>query len=314
MRIKDLFSGTKKVMTPMGISKMGRLHDVEGLVEALDHVERHLRANVLDELIALSEKNRFDMMIQCGVIGKLMVIFKDGNWKERKRAALLLSSFILHKRMNHVLRHDWTIKAIISELPQADDALRRNLVYCVYELCRANMGHQVVYNNGINALVGAMTTDDPDIHYWSLYSLSMISSLGYQELILKTNLLPMLNRDLSSLDGEVHSLAEVLRDGLYNWKDKDSVSEDEPGFRDVNKQQGYEDLGVIDGYQRPRMEMERPRTIEGNTLTSVGEKVRDVKDDDVEMILDIDAEPSEAKHAIEFSNEDDSEDEFELEV
>lgn len=314
MRIKDIFAGHRKVLTPMGINKMGRLHDVEGLVESLDHVDRSLRANVLDELVALSEKGRYDRMIQMGVIGKLMPIFSNGDWRERKRGALLLSSFILHKRINMVLRHDWTMRALISQLPQADDVLRKNIVYCIYEFCNRGLGHQVVYNNGIQALVGALKYDDPDIHYWALYSLSCISSLGYQELILKTDLLPNLNKDLRSMDGEIYSLAEVLLDGLYNWRDKDSEMEEERTPMEKNRKEGYEELGVIDGYHRPGMKGKKPRTRKNGALTSSGRKARHVSDDDVEMVLDLDSEATEAKPAIAYVNEDEEEDEFEIEV
>lgn len=314
MRIKDIFAGKKKVLTPIGIKKMGKVHDVEGLVEILDKVDRPLRVNVLDELVKLSEKNRYDHMISAGVIGKLMPIFREGDWSERKRAALLLSSFIIHKRTANVLRHDWTVKAMISQLPEADEDLRKNIVFCLYEFCRMNMGHQVVYNDGIPALVSAMRSNDPDVHFWTLFSISCIASLGYQELILKTDLLPNLNRDLKSLDGQVHSLAEALLDDLYNWRDMETEVRESshPGVK--NKMEGYEDLGVIDGYHRPGMKGSRPRTLNDGTLTSSGSKVRDVKDDDVEMILDLDAERTPVKPAVIYTNEDDAEDEFEIEA
>lgn len=314
MRIKDLFAGKRKVLTPLGIKKMGKVHDVEGLVEALDHVDRTLRIYVLEELVTLSEKSRYDRMIDGGVIGKLMPIFSDGDWKERKRAALLLSSFIIHKRIHRVLRHDWTMEVLISQLPDADEGLRKNLVYCIYEFCRNNMGHQVVYNNGIQALAGTMSSEDPDVHYWALYSLSCIASLGYQELILQTNLLPYLNMVLRSLDGEVYSLAEVLLDGLYNWKDMESEPEEVSAIPSKNKKDGYEELGVIDGYHRPGLTGVRPKTRNGDTLTSFGSLVRNVKDDDIEMVLDLDAEKVEVKPAITFRNEDEGEDEFEIEI
>jgi len=191
MRVMDLFGGKRRVLTPLGIRKMGKLHDVEGLVDILDKVDRPLRIDVLDELVALSEKNRFDQMMDFGVIGKLLPIFQEGNWNERKRSALLLSSFILHHRIHRVLKHDWTMKALISQMKEADDILRKNLTYCIYEFCRRNLGHQVVYHNGIPALVEGMRSDDPDVHYWALFSLSCIASLGYQELILKTDILPI---------------------------------------------------------------------------------------------------------------------------
>jgi hypothetical protein len=109
-------------------------------------------------------------------------------------------------------------------------------------------------------------------------------------------------------------MAEVLLDGLYNWRDKDSVPEDDPTFRETDKRQGYEELGVIDGYHRPDQGGQRPRTKSGKRLTSVGEKVRDVKEDDIEMILDTNSTSDDVKKAIVFTNEDEDEDDFELEV
>jgi len=316
MRVMDLFGGKRRVLTPLGIKRMGKLHDVDGLVDILDKVDRSLRADVLDELVNLSEKNRYDLMISGGVIGKLLPIFQGGNWNERKRAALLLSSFILHQRVPQVLKHDWTMKALISQMGEADDILRKNLTYCIYEFCRRNLGHQVVYYNGIPALVDGMRSEDPDVHYWALYSMSCIASLGYQELILKTDLLPMLNRDLGSMDGEVHSLAEMLVDNIYNWRDMESASKEIPPEPPKKKGSGYEDLGVTDGYHRPGGRANRPVSRKGSKLTSQGSKVRDVKDDDVEVIMDLDQAVEERdppKTAFENPSEDD-EDEFVIEV
>ncbi|MGA1792679.1 MAG: hypothetical protein ACMUHM_01900 [Thermoplasmatota archaeon] len=316
MRVMDLFGGRKRVLTPLGIIKMGKLHDVEGLVDILDKVDRPLRVHVLDQLVALSEKNRFDQMMDVGVIGKLLLVFQEGSWNERKRAALLLSSFILHQRIHRVLKHDWTMKALISQMGEADDILRKNLTYCIYEFCRRNLGHQVVYHNGIPAIVESMRSEDPDVHYWALYSMSCIASLGYQELILRTDLLPMLNRDLGSMDGEVHSLAEMLVDNIYNWRDMESEAREAPAAAEKEKRSGYEDLGVTDGYHRPGTRSQRPASGKGSKLTTQGSKVRNVKDDDVEVIMDLDeaaAEKEAPRTAYENLSEDD-EDDFVIEI
>jgi hypothetical protein len=113
----------------------------------------------------------------------------------------------------------------------------------------------------------------------------------------------------------VHSLAEVLLDDLYNWRDKDSVPEQQPTHKEKNKREGYEELGVIDGYHRPGMTGSKPKTRKNGTLTSVGEAVRDVRDDEVEMVIDLDSEKTEVKDAITFMNiEEAEEDDFEIEI
>jgi hypothetical protein len=279
MGLTDYLLGKKKIITYHGLKSMAQVHDVKGLVEAMDSVDENLMPHLLDFLIALSDKGRFDEMLVNGVMEKLRGILEQGIWIEKKRAAILISSFIGHRRIEYVKLFDLE-KELLGLLPTEDAELARNLTYIIAELCSAGRSDQVAANEGIDKLAVSMEITDPWVHSYVIHSMQELTLKGYEEGILKTNLLNKLREDLSHERSDIANQARLLLNDLYNWKNTGAQWGEVMSREEILEEPepippaGFESIGTKDGYSRPEYIKAPKKKKEGKKVyTSDGREV-----------------------------------------
>ncbi len=288
MGLTDYLLGKKKIITYHGLKSMAQVHDVKGLVEAMDSADENLMPHLLEFLIQLSDKGRFDDMLVCGVMEKVRRILERGIWLEKKRAVILISTFIGNRRTDYIKLFDLE-RDILSLLPTDDDELAMNATYVIAELCSAGRTGQVAAYNGIEKLAASMETTDPWVHSYIIHSMQELTLKGHEEAILKTNLLNKLREDLGHERSDIANQARILLNDLYNWKNtgaqwgevmshEEVIDEPEPA-----PPTGFEDIGTKDGYSRPEA-MKAPKARKGKkkVYTSDGREVG--KKEDLETV------------------------------
>jgi hypothetical protein len=267
MGLTDYLLGKKKIVTYHGLKNMAQVHDVKGLVEAMDSVDENLMPHLLEFLIVLSEKGRFDEMLVNGVMEKLRSILERGIWLEKKRAVILISTFIGHHRTDYIKLFELE-RDILALLPTDDDELAMNAAYIMAELCSAGRTEEVAANNGIEKLAASMESNDPWVHSYVIHSMQELTLRGHEEAILKTNLLTKLREDLNHERSDIANQARLLLNDLYNWKNtgaqwgevmshEEVVDEPQP-----TPPTGFESIGTTDGYSRPDT-LKAPKAMKG---------------------------------------------------
>jgi hypothetical protein len=290
MGLTDYLTGKRRMITYHGLKSMAQVHDVKGLVDAMDNVDENLMPHLLEFLIALSDKGRFDEMLVNGVMEKLRRILERGIWLEKKRAVILISAFIGYRRADYIKLFELE-RYILSLLPTDDDELTMNATYIIAELCSAGRSEMVAANGGIEKLTACMESTDPWVHSYVIHSMQELTLKGYEEAILKTNLLNKLREDLNHERSDIANQARLLLNDLYNWKNTGAQWGEVMSHEEVVEEPqpapptGFESIGTKDGYSRPEtIKVPKGRKGKKKIYTSVGREVGKKEDlDTVEV-------------------------------
>jgi len=288
MGLTDYLLGKKKIITYHALKSMAQVHDAKGLVEAMEGVDDNLMPHLLDFLIMLSEKGRFDEILANGAMDRLRRILEKGPRPVKKRAVVLISTFIGHRRTDYIARFELE-RYLLELLPTDDHELARNVTYVIAELCSAGRAEQVAANEGIEKLAVSLEMTDPWVHSYIIHSMQELTKKGYQETILKTNLLNKLREDLNHEEKDIANGARLLLNDLYNWKNTGARWGEVMKHEEVVEgpqtapEADFESIGTTDGYSRPET-FKAPIVKKGRKklYTSDGREV--VKKEDLETV------------------------------
>ena len=281
MRIRSVFKSGLWRTSPPGIKEMAFHCDCAGLIEILDKVNQEHIPLVLAYLTDLSEKGWYDRIISYGAIPKVTELMHHGPFNQKRNAVFLISSLITHGRCEIVLANDGIIDGMVNLLNEEDEDLTRCITYCMSMYCTTGAAEVLIDVGGIEMIGPHVTSDDMMTVYYCLYTLNTLSSMGYQEEILETEVDKRI--DYHMLDNlEIASLSKLLLDDLYNWKEESfCLEEDELEILPDN----MEEIGLNDGYLRPESRKQRIEPRDGSILGYDGKEIVEEEDEEVIVVL-----------------------------
>lgn len=305
MGIRSVFKSGLGKSSPNGLYKMSRMVDVAGLVDHIDKVNHDDIYLVFQYLTELSEYGNYDKIISYGAIPRAVEMMHTGPLNLRKSAMFLLYSLISKGRGDIVLATDGVIESALSLLEEEQEKeIEGGIAYILSTLCSMGGAEDFIDRDGIEKIAPLIKSDDENTVLYTLFILTTVSAMGYQEEILTTKVNQHISYHMPDND-DIESLSQILLDDLYNWNEE-SFSLDEEDLEIIDKR--LEMIGVEDGYFRPNIAKPRIEPREGVILGQDGKKI--LKNEEKEIIIELKRRKMANKRALEVGSEEPKDDEM----